>query len=154
MPHPPGRPPWTTTEQYKFLEEYLPRLEGEKAGNGLTQFYARITRDFSAIWEPPVVEKDRTAAKNVDELQKLAYNRRGRVSHHSLILHMPPTDCYRNSKSPTGSRNNAKPPPLPLSPSLFLTSPGGAAGSLPLCNCTTPSLFDTTDRKDQHSVTK
>ena len=86
----PGRPPWTTPDQHKYLEKYLPDLDDEKANNGLTQLYARITRDFSKIWEPPIVEKDREAAKNADDLKKFAYERRGRVSRSSSILCKPP----------------------------------------------------------------
>lgn len=80
MPQPVGRPPWTTPEQFEFLQQHLPDLDNEKATNGLTQFYARITRDFSVRWEPPVVDKDVEESKDADDLKKLAYARRGRVS--------------------------------------------------------------------------
>lgn len=82
MPQPVGRPPWTTPEQAEYLQQHLPKLDDEKANNGLTQLYARVTKDFSDIWDPPIVEKDRLAAKNQDDLKKLAYDRRGRVSPH------------------------------------------------------------------------
>lgn len=121
MPQPVGRPPWATPEQSKYLEEHLPSLDDIKAKNGLTQLYARVTRDFSEIWKPPIVEKDRTNAKDADDLKKLAYDRRGRVSQ--LFFHPPrtSTDCYYDSKSLNGTKNTAKPPPRPLSPSLFST---------------------------------
>ena len=82
MPQPPGRPTWTTPEQLEFLQKYIPELENEKANNGLTQLYARVTRKFSELWEPPVVEKDRLVAKDADHLKRLAYKCRGRVSQH------------------------------------------------------------------------
>lgn len=80
MPLPVGRPPWTTPEQLAYLQKQVPRLDEEKAKNGLTQFYARVTRDFSVLWKPPITEKDRQEAKTLDQLPVLAYNRRGRVS--------------------------------------------------------------------------
>jgi len=80
MPNPVGRPPWTTPEQFEYLQKHLPNLDNEKANNGLTQHYARIARDFSVIWKPPIVEKDRENAKDEDELKRLAYERRACVS--------------------------------------------------------------------------
>ena len=80
MPQAVGHPSWATPDQLEYLQKHLPELDNEKANNGLTQLYARITRDFSKIWEPPIVEKDRVTAKDAEELKQLAYQRRGRVS--------------------------------------------------------------------------
>ena len=86
MPKPVGRPPWTTPEQYAYLEKFLPDMDDEKVGNGLTQVYARIARDFSLLWEPPVVEKDRKTAESEEHLKELSYERRARVSPPFFIL--------------------------------------------------------------------
>ena len=124
MPQPVGRPPWTTPDQFKYLQAYLPDLDDQKANNGLTQHYARIARDFSEKWQPPIVEKDREAAKDADHLKKLAYDRRGRVSRHFLILRRPPLivtttanfrvvqktsqKCYHFLSAQAGSRPNGE----------------------------------------------
>jgi len=86
MPKAVGRPPWATPDQLEYLQEHLPRLDSEKAKNGLTQAYARITLNFSKIWAPPIVEQDQKAAKDKDELKKLAYERRARVSQSLFVL--------------------------------------------------------------------
>jgi len=121
MPNPVGRPPWTTSEQFAYLEKFLPDLDDEKVTNGLTQLYARITRDFALRWEPPVVEKDRQLAENEEDLKKLSYERRARVSPPFFVLQSTSTDRHCDSKFPNGSKSSTKPPPLPLSPSPFST---------------------------------
>jgi len=90
MPQAVGRPPWTTPDQLKYLQNYLSELDYEKARNSLAPFYARVARDFSIIWKPPVDEKDREQAKDEDELKKLTYECRGRVSCHLLLPFKPP----------------------------------------------------------------
>lgn len=82
MPQPVGRPPWTTPDQLAFLQNLVSDLEKEKANNGLTQFYARVNKDFSEIWAPPIIKKDHEQAKTPDDVPRLAYERRGRVSQH------------------------------------------------------------------------
>ena len=119
MPQPVGRPPWTTPEQFEYLQNLLPNLDSEKANNGLTQFYARVARDFSLKWEPPIIKKDHEKTETEDGLKKLAYERRGRVSQH--FSSSEPLLTVTNSRFPSGSKNTAKTPPLPLSPSLFWT---------------------------------
>ena len=77
-----GRPPWGTPEQLTFLRSFVPRLDEEKANNGLTQFYAFVTQEFAKQWAPPILDEDLKGTKTLDEAKVSAYNRRGRVSQH------------------------------------------------------------------------
>jgi len=90
MPKPVGCPPWTTSEQYAYLEKFLPDMDDKKVGNGLTQVYTCITRDFSLLWEPPIVEKDRKIAESEEHLKKLSYKCRACVSPPFSSSKMPP----------------------------------------------------------------
>lgn len=75
-----GRSTWSTPEQLEYLERLRPRLEAEKAGNGLAQFYASVASDFAKLWPPLLLPDDLAAAKTPAAAEALAYGRRERVS--------------------------------------------------------------------------
>ena len=82
-----GRPPWATPEQIEFLGSFLPNMDREKEGNGLTQYYQRISLEFLKKWPAePTNEERLKAASNPKKLQELAEARRTGVSHR-LNLH-------------------------------------------------------------------
>ena len=75
--HPMGRQSWCTPEQAAFLETFIPRLDKEKAGNGLTPFYKTVAEEFFKLWKSPTPKK---AAPEGADPQKHADNARAQVS--------------------------------------------------------------------------
>jgi hypothetical protein len=75
-----GRGTWSTPEQLEYLEQRLPRLDTEKAGNGLKQFYASVAHDFAKLWPPPVLQSDFMDNRTPAAAEAVAYSRRERVS--------------------------------------------------------------------------
>ena len=71
---PMGRPPWATPEQTKYLESFLPNLDREKEGNGLTAHYDYISSEFLKSGQPNLpMRTKRTPAiyGSLSNLQKL-----------------------------------------------------------------------------------
>ena len=76
-----GRPPWATPEQTEFLGSFLQNLDREKEGNGLKQYYQRISSQFLEKWPAEPTNEERKAVSDPQKLQELAEARRTKVSH-------------------------------------------------------------------------
>lgn len=82
----PPQMAWATPEQVEFLKGFLPDLEREKKGHGLTTYYTRIWKQFLSKWPTEPSEKERAAAKSEQQLQELADARRKSVSPFFLLV--------------------------------------------------------------------
>jgi len=89
-----GRKPWATPEQTVFLEAQLPNMDAEKANNGLTMFYARITREFITQWASPIVPIPLKRQHEGLELKAYTDERRGAVSPCIRVLGEPTLTIY------------------------------------------------------------
>ena len=76
-----GRPPWATPEQTEYLESFLPNLDREKEGNGLTAHYDYISSEFLKKWPAEPTNEDRKDTSDLRKPQQLAEARRKKVSH-------------------------------------------------------------------------
>ncbi|KAF9777600.1 hypothetical protein BJ322DRAFT_1114895 [Thelephora terrestris] len=111
-----GRGTWSTPEQLEYLEQRLPGLDAEKAGNGLKQFYTSVARDFAKLWPPPVLQSDFMDNRTPAAAEAVAYSRRERQI----------SDWFKNARkrNPTPSKpkpvldlsgkNSRRPLPLQL----------------------------------------
>ena len=76
-----GQPPWATPEQTEFLGSFLQNLDCKKEGNGLKQYYQRISSQFLKKWPAEPTNEEQKAVSDPQKLQELVEAQRMKVSH-------------------------------------------------------------------------
>lgn len=101
-----GRPPWATSDQVEFLESFVPNLDREKKGNGLTPYYNQISQAFLQQWPVEPSTEERNSTTDEAKRQEIADARRTKVSH-CFVRSFERELIIVTSKSTSGTKRTA-----------------------------------------------